>query len=118
MRCCSIEPRDHIILAKIISYCDRIAANLERYQNDYDAFTTDYLFQDACCMCIVQIGELVSQLSESVKEQNAVVPWRVIKDTRNFYVHNYGSIDIPSVWNTMNYDIPELKAACMRILGK
>ena len=48
-------------------------------------------------MCVVQIGELVSQRSDEVKAQNKAIPWRIIKDTRNFYVHAYGSIDIPSV---------------------
>ena len=48
-------------------------------------------------MCIVQIGELVSQLSDVLKSQNKSIPWQIIKDTRNFYVHNYGAIDIPSV---------------------
>lgn len=68
-------------------------------------------------MCVVQIGELVSQLSDKVKQQNTAIPWRVIKDTRNFYVHAYGSIDIPSVWNTLLNDIPMLKTACEQILS-
>ena len=46
-------------------------------------------------MCVVQIGELVSQLSDETKAQNKAIPWRIIKDTRNFYVHAYGAIDIP-----------------------
>lgn len=117
MRCCFIEKRDRILLSKIVGYCDRIADNLARYQNSYAAFQTDVLFQDACCMCIVQIGELVGQLSESVKAQNPVVPWRTIKDTRNFYVHAYGSIDLPSVWETLQRDIPGLKASCEKILN-
>lgn len=50
-------------------------------------------------MCVVQIGELVSQLSDETKAQNKAIPWRIIKDTRNFYVHAYGAIDIPSVWD-------------------
>lgn len=36
-------------------------------------------------MCVVQIGELVSQLSDETKAQNKAIPWRIIKDTRNFY---------------------------------
>jgi len=67
-------------------------------------------------MCVVQIGELVAQLSEEVKKQNAMIPWRIIKDTRNFYVHAYGAIDIPSVWDTLSSDIPALKTACEDIL--
>ena len=68
-------------------------------------------------MCVVQIGELVAQLSDEVKRQNPAIPWRVIKDTRNFYVHAYGSIDIPSVWDTLNNDIPALRTTCNDILS-
>ena len=75
------------------------------------------MFQDACCMCVVQIGELVAQLSDDVKAQNRAIPWRVIKDTRNFYVHAYGSIDVLSVWNTLLNDIPALQSACRNILN-
>lgn len=98
-------------------YCDRISDNLMRNQNSYKAFETDMMFQDACCMCIVQIGELVGQLSEETKKQNPLVPWRAIKDTRNFYVHAYGAIDVPSVWETLQQDIPMLKSSCEAILN-
>lgn len=90
---------------------------MERFNYDFSAFENDYLFQDACCMCVVQIGELVSQLSEEIKKQNIDIPWRVIKDTRNFYVHAYGSIDVSSVWVTLNQDIPVLSKACQEILN-
>ena len=59
-------------------------------------------------MCVVQIGELVGQLSEEVKRKNDSIPWRAIKDTRNFYVHSYGAIDVASVWATLTDDIPAL----------
>lgn len=68
-------------------------------------------------MCVVQIGELVALLSDGVKYQNASVPWRVIKDTRNFYVHSYGAIDVRAVWDTLEQDIPALKATCEAILN-
>lgn len=89
---------------------------MERFRYDASAFRSDFLFQDACCMCVVQIGELAGQLSEEVRKQSASVPWRVIKDTRNYYVHAYGSIDVASVWDTLNRDIPALKRSCERIL--
>lgn len=117
MRCCSIETRDRILLEKIIGYCQRIADNLDRFHHDFSAFEKDYLFQDACCMCVVQIGELSAQLSDGLRRDNPSVPWRIIKDTRNFYVHAYGSIDLPSVWATLNEDIPALRSACEDILA-
>ena len=117
MRCCFINARDLLILNKIILYCQRIEENLARYEHSFQAFETDAMFQDACCMCVVQIGELVSQLSDEAKAVNPAIPWREIKDTRNFYVHNYGSIDIPMVWETVTTDIPLLKTACEQMLN-
>ena len=76
MRCCCIENRDRLILNKIIGYCDRVRDNLNRYQSSYEAFQQDYLFQDACCMCVVQIGELVAQLSEEAKQRGHEAPRR------------------------------------------
>ena len=69
-------------------------------------------------MGVVQIGELVAQLSDEVKARNRSSPWRIIKDTRNFYVHAYGAIDVPAVWDTLTEDIPALKAACEAILAR
>lgn len=38
-------------------------------------------------------------------------------DTRNFYVHAYGDIDVSSVWETLNYDIPALRSTCADMLA-
>lgn len=118
MRCCCIENRDRIILQKIIGYCKRIADNLKRFDNSRSIFESDTLLQDACCMCVIQIGELAGQLSEEAKRLNPAIPWRIIKDTRNFYVHAYGAVDIPSVWETLQSDIPALRTACEEMLNE
>ena len=100
----------------MISYCDRIQKNLERFDFSLDQFKEDCMFQDACCMCVIQIGELAAQLSDETKSESKSVPWRIIKDTRNFYVHAYGNIDIETVWITLNEDIPALKLECENLL--
>jgi uncharacterized protein with HEPN domain len=112
-----MESRDKRVLERIIMFCDRIAGNLERYHSSREEFERDTLFQDACCMCVVQIGELAAQLSETVRGENPQVPWRIIKDTRNFYVHSYGSVDTDSVWTTLTEDIPVLRESCALILA-
>lgn len=116
MRCCFIETRDRIVLVKIIDYCGRIENIIGRCKNNIETFMNDTVYQDACCMCVVQIGELVGQLSEEAKRKNKVIPWRAIKDTRNFYVHCYGSVDLQSVWETLVQDIPVLHEACNKLL--
>ena len=79
-----MEVRDRRILKKIIQYCQRIEENLARYQHEFEAFQSDHMLQDACCMCIVQIGELVAQLSDTAKQEAPTVPWRVTKKHPQF----------------------------------
>lgn len=112
-----MEQRDELILQKIIMFCERIAANLKECQT-LEKFQDKVLYQDACAMCLVQIGELVTLLSDEVKSKMEKVPWRIIKDTRNFYVHNYGSVDVKTFWKTLNEDISSLCSECEKILGK
>lgn len=37
--------------------------NSDRYNHDFFAFEQDYLFQNACCMCVVQIDESHKRLT-------------------------------------------------------
>jgi len=67
-------------------------------------------------MCVIQIGELVGELSDEAKALATDVPWRIIKDTRNFYVHAYGAIDLKSVWATLIDNLPQLKVSCEKML--
>ena len=85
---------------------------MEHFGSSFEHFEDDFMFQDACCMCVIQIGELAGQLSDEIKSQSPSVPWRIIKDTRNFYVHAYGNVDIEAVWITLTEDIPTLKKEC------
>ena len=91
---------------------------MERFGCSFEHFEDDLMFQDACCMCVIQIGELAGQLSDEIKSQSPSVPWRIIKDTRNFYVHAYGNIDIKAVWITLTEDIPTLKKECEDLLAR
>ena len=107
---------DRDILEHIIRYCDRIEGYISKLDNSKERFMEDQMCQDACCMCIAQIGELSGHLSDEYKKAHAELPWREIKDTRNFYVHNYGGIDLEYVWNTITQDLPILRESCRKSL--
>ena len=108
--------RDSDLLNHIISYCLKTRSYLERCKNNKEAFMQDAMCQDACCMCIAQIGELSGLLTDELKKAHPELPWRAIKDTRNFYVHNYGSVNMEYVWNTLTEDLPVLQAECEAII--
>lgn len=53
-----MKSKDIIILNKILDYCRQSDEACNMFHNDYNNFVENSVFQNACCMCILQIGEL------------------------------------------------------------
>ena len=51
-----MKNKDIIILKKILDYCKQVSEACEMFENDYEKFVSVSVFQNACCMCILQIG--------------------------------------------------------------
>lgn len=109
--------RDLGLISYILGYCEEIDETLRRFGNDYSSFENDKIFRNATIMCILQIGELSGRLSDEFIVAHSAIPWRSIKAMRNIVAHAYGSISIPDVWETIERDIPVLKAYCQALLG-
>ena len=110
--------KDDRTLIKMIKYCNDIELLLKRYNRDFQLYASDISFQYSCNMCIIQIGELVSRLSDDIKNQNPHIPWLAIKGMRNLHAHDYENVDFEIVWNTLTEEIPELKTTLENILDK
>ena len=52
-----MKPRDRELLRRILRYCQRISGYLQRIDTSKEAFSSDPMIQDACCMCIIQIRQ-------------------------------------------------------------
>lgn len=104
-----MKQSDSEVLQKIISYCEDIEALLNEYQDDFSAFENKIAFQYSCNMCIIQIGELVSRLSDEFMEQHTEIPWHAVKAMRNLHAHDYERVNLNIVWNTLHQNIPDLK---------
>jgi uncharacterized protein with HEPN domain len=100
--------RDREVILKMIKYCNDVEQLMEKYNSDFEAYKTDISFQYSCNMCIIQIGELVSRLSEDFLEKHSQIPWYAIKGMRNLHAHDYEKVDLNIVWNTLTEDIPDL----------
>ena len=57
---------------------------------------------------MIQLSENAKKLSESYKMNNSNIPWNAIYGLRNRIVHDYGSVDLNVVYETLKNDIPEL----------
>ena len=109
---------DEIIIQKIIGYCDDIAGAMERFNRSYEQYVSDKVFQYSCNMCILQIGELTTRLTEEFKAQHSEIPWRLIKAMRNIHAHEYESVDFEGMWDTLTRDIPDLREKLAAMLDK
>ena len=63
---------------------------------------------DSVMFRLIQISENSDRLTDAFKLQHASIPWRAMKGLRNRIVHEYGSVDLSVVYDTVQRDIPEL----------
>ena len=84
---------------------------IEKYVLDITVhdFVDNELIQDAVIRNFEIIGEATKHLSESFRKKHTKVPWKKIAGMRDILVHDYLGIDIYSVWETIDKDLPELK---------
>ena len=106
------KERNVAIIEKILEYCTQIADTHERFNDSYEQFDSDFIYRNAICLCLLQIGELSGKLSNEFKEGNNDIPWRAIRGMRNVVAHEYGHIDIDTIWETSEAGIIELRDFC------
>ena len=53
--------------------------------------------------------EAANRLPDEFRSQYNRIPWNKIIGMRNVLIHEYDSIDLDRVWETIQKDIPELE---------
>ena len=110
-----MEPRDPFLLEQIVEFCDRIIDTSGKLEN-YEAFCNDLDAQDLCAFRILQIGEYIHDLSQQFKDTHPEMAWHEIVNFRNIVAHDYGSIDLEIVWDTIKTSVPELRDYCFKLI--
>ena len=103
-----MKNKDSLILKKILDYCSQVAEACQMFGNEYEKFVTCSVFQNACCMCILQIGELCKVVSEDLRTKEKQIPWKEWCGIRDIFAHQYSNLDYQSAWDTIQVDLPEL----------
>ena len=112
----NLENRDLYIVEKILKYCTEINDAHSTFGKSFENFTTNSVYKNAVCLCLLQIGELSTRLSDEFKENHKNIPWRQIRGMRNVVAHEYGNIDDETVWETVEDGVGELVAFCKNAL--
>lgn len=108
--------RDAIILQKVLSEV-RIAA--EMMQNcTLDAFLANEMLKRAVCMTVINVGELVKNLTEDCRLTHPEVPWKEIAGFRDVAAHKYQTLRMEDVYETTISDFPALGQQIAKILAE
>ena len=108
--------RDEAVVERILRYCQQTTAAHQDFGCSKERFLQSTTYQNAVCMCVLQIGELIGKLSEGFRIEHSEIPWHKIRGMRNFVAHEYGKLDLEIVWFTATRSIPELEQFCSRWL--
>ena len=82
-----------------------------------DIFYRDQKTQFSVFKALEIIGEASKHLPPELKGKYSMIPWRVITDARNVFVHEYFDIDLSEVWSTIKKDLPVLKKQIQEVLN-
>jgi uncharacterized protein with HEPN domain len=75
---------------------------------DFEAFRADSKTIDAVIRNFIVIGEAARNIPEEVAAKHPSVPWRLMSDMRNFAVHEYWGVELKTIWETIEKDLPPL----------
>jgi uncharacterized protein with HEPN domain len=81
---------------------------------DESGFVADEVVHDSVLYQLALLGEAANSVSAAVKERHPGIPWPQIAAFRNRIMHEYHSVDLQIVWQTIQQDLPELKSAMER----
>lgn len=67
-------------------------------------------------MTLINIGELVKNITDEFKETFIHIPWKGIAGMRDITAHKYQTLKMGDLWVTLEKDIPNLKIELVKIL--
>lgn len=81
------------------------------------AFLVSTLQQDAVLRNLEVVGEAVKLLSAEVRSRAPHVPWRRIAGMRDVLIHQYFGVDLETVWQVVEIEVPVLHASVVDLLA-
>jgi uncharacterized protein with HEPN domain len=84
---------------------------------DLEAYRRDDKTQAAVERKMLIISEAAIRLKDDAEALCPGVPWRDIRGIGNWLRHQYDRVEVETVWNTIQDDLPPLKAAVERALA-
>ena len=106
--------RDGIILQKVLSEVN-IAAGMMKGCS-LTEFLDNEMLKRAVCMTVINVGELVKNLTEECRLSYPEVAWKEIAGFRDIAAHKYQTLRMEDVYETAVTDFPDLQQKITKIL--
>lgn len=102
-----MQRRDEIVIKKVLS---EIAIGLEMLgDTDLDAFLNDEKLKRALGMTVINIGELIKNVTEETRKEYPNIPWKAVAGMRDITAHKYQTLRMEDVYTTVKEDFVTLK---------
>ena len=99
--------RDRMIILKVIS---EINIGYEMLGTaTLEEFLDDEKLKRAVSMTVINIGELVKNITDDTRKKHPNIPWKAIAGMRDVAAHKYKTLRMEDVYNTIHSDFLELK---------
>lgn len=99
-------PQDSVYLRQILDAIDKIDAYA---MVGRDVFLAESHWHDATIRQLEISGEATKHLSSELRDAHSHVPWRRIAGLRDVLIHDYMDVDVLTVWELTQRDLPSLK---------
>lgn len=109
-----MKHRDYTIVKKIVSEIDMADSLLG--DMTLDEFQADEKTKRAVCMTVINIGELVKNVTDDTRDKYKNLPWKVAAGFRDVAAHKYQTLQMGDVYSTIKDDFPEFKKKLKDIL--
>ena len=106
--------RDAQILQKIIREID-IALEMV-HGKSLEEFKNNEMLKRAVCMTVINIGELIKNVTVETRLSNQQVPWKAAAGFRDIAAHKYQTLKMEDVYQTVTGDFIELRKLLTAIL--
>lgn len=106
--------RDEIILRKVISEIN-IAHDMLG-MTTLEEFSNDEKLKRAVSMTVINIGELIKNITDDTRKEYPQIPWKAIAGMRDIAAHKYQTLRMEDVYNTAFTDFTALKEQLEKLL--
>lgn len=109
-----MQRRDRIVLQKVLREID-IGTELLG-DTTLPGFLKNEMLKRAICMTVINIGELIKNISDELRTSHREVPWKAAAGMRDIAAHKYQTLRMEDVYNTVKTDFSELRSMLQTVL--